>query len=289
MAIKTTRRRSTSPDDPTTAYARAIVSGKIVAGPHVRDECARHLRDLKEGSRRGLFFDVAAAERFFGFCRDVLRLSEGQFDGLPFELEPSQKFICGSLFGWKWKRSGLRRSRRAYIEQGKGNGKSPMVGAIGLYRLSQYGAGYRQNRCLCQLAAHAEEGGDVVCSCETHPSARTAQPTRPQWRTRRIPARRHCPEPAQASQATRYARPGLSRTGGDVEACQSRLALHRRKPDFFTFSTVCANCDRGGDGELSCEADARVFKAGPLLKSLWAGGSPWTEHRWVSGTTRAGR
>lgn len=139
MASKTTRRRSTSPDDPTTAYARAVVSGKIVAGPHVRDACARHLRDLKEGGRRGLVFDVAAAERFFGFCRDVLRLSEGQFDGLPFELEPSQKFICGSLFGWKWKRSGLRRFRRAYIEQGKGNGKSPMVGAIGLYGLSADG------------------------------------------------------------------------------------------------------------------------------------------------------
>ena len=119
--------------DPVTDYAQKVVSREIVAGPHVRDACARHLNDLLTGHERGVVFDAAAAERFFGFCRTVLRLSEGQFDGVPFELDPSQKFICGSLFGWKIAATGKRRFRRAYIEQGKGNGKSPMVGAIGLY------------------------------------------------------------------------------------------------------------------------------------------------------------
>lgn len=132
-----TRQTATSTDE-VEAYARAVVEGRIVAGPHVRAACARHLRDLNEGARRGLHWDVAAAERFFGFCRDVLKLSEGQFDGRPFELEPSQKFICGSLFGWK-RANGKRRFQRAYIEQGKGNGKSPVVGAIGLYGLTSDG------------------------------------------------------------------------------------------------------------------------------------------------------
>lgn len=122
-----------STDDPATAYARAVEKGEIVAGPHVRAAARRHLDDLDWGADRGLVWDAEAAERFYGFCRTVLRLSEGQFDGVPFELEPSQKFICGSLFGWKWASTGRRRFRRAYIEQGKGNGKSPMVGAIGLY------------------------------------------------------------------------------------------------------------------------------------------------------------
>ena len=80
-------------------------------------------------------WDVDGAERFFRFCRKVLVLSEGQFEGRPFELEPSQKFITGSLFGWKWERTRKRRFRRAYIEQGKGNGKSPMAAAVGLYGL----------------------------------------------------------------------------------------------------------------------------------------------------------
>lgn len=130
-----TRQQRTSTDDPVTAYAKAVERGETVAGPHVRAAARRHLDDLVTGTGRGLVWDIDAANRFYGFCRDVLRLSEGQFDGAPFELEPAQKFICGSLFGWKWKKTGKRRFRRAYIEQGKGNGKSPMVGAIGLYGL----------------------------------------------------------------------------------------------------------------------------------------------------------
>lgn len=123
-----------SSTDPVTEYARAVMAGEIIAGPHVRDACARHMNDMQAGHERGLTFDTAAAQRFYDFCRKILRLSEGQFADKPFELEPSQKFICGSLFGWKLA-NGKRRFRRAYIEQGKGNGKSPMVGAIGLYGL----------------------------------------------------------------------------------------------------------------------------------------------------------
>lgn len=120
-----------SSTDEVTAYARAVVSGEIVAGQPVRDACKRHMSDL---SRKDLAWDYDAADRFFRFCRTVLKLGEGQFDGKPLELEPVQKFICGSLFGWKGS-NGKRRFRRAYIEMGKGNGKSPMVGAIGLYGL----------------------------------------------------------------------------------------------------------------------------------------------------------
>jgi len=47
--------------DPATAYAQAVTAGKIIAGPHVRDACARHLRDLVEGPKRGLLWDEAAA------------------------------------------------------------------------------------------------------------------------------------------------------------------------------------------------------------------------------------
>lgn len=59
-------------------------------------------------------------------------MNGGQFEGLPFNLDPSQAFIVGSLFGWK-REDGTRRFRVAYIEEGKGNGKSPMVAGVGLY------------------------------------------------------------------------------------------------------------------------------------------------------------
>ncbi|MBC7285457.1 terminase TerL endonuclease subunit [Hoeflea sp.] len=130
---KRTRRQNTS-HDPATAYAQNVVSGGIIAGPHVRASCERHLRDLDEAGNRGLVWDKKAAARALGFFPDVLRLSEGQFEGQPFQLHPAQEFIVGAIFGWK-RADGTRRFRRAYIEQGKGNGKSPLAGGIGLYGL----------------------------------------------------------------------------------------------------------------------------------------------------------
>src|SRR5690554_2756307 len=127
-----------SSTDRTRDYAEAVVSGEIVADPHVRNACRRHLKDLKDGHERGLHFDHEDAQRVFDFFEQVLRLSEGQFDGLPFTLHPSQAFIVGSIFGWK-RADGTRRFRRAYIEQGKGNGKSPMAGGIGLYGMTADG------------------------------------------------------------------------------------------------------------------------------------------------------
>jgi phage terminase large subunit-like protein len=128
--------KSASPHsaDPVTQYALDVTEGRIIAGPPVRDACARHLRDLKSGPDRGLYWDVREANESFRFYREVLRLNGGEFEGRPFELEPSQKFIVGSLFGWKGS-DGYRRFRLAYIEEGKGNGKSPLVAGIGLKML----------------------------------------------------------------------------------------------------------------------------------------------------------
>lgn len=129
---------SHAPTDRATAYAVGVLSGEYVAGPHVRNACRRHLDDLAAGHERGLHYDLAAAEHVWRFFEGVFRLSEGQFEDRPFELHPSQAFILGALFGWK-RADGTRRFRRAYIEQGKGNGKSPVAGGIGLYGMTADG------------------------------------------------------------------------------------------------------------------------------------------------------
>jgi phage terminase large subunit-like protein len=141
--------------DRTRDYALAVVSGEIVAGPHVRNACRRHLKDLEDGAGRGLWFDPEAAIRAFEFFEQVLKLSEGQFDGLPFQLHCSQAFIVGSIFGWM-RADGTRRFRRAYVEQGKGNGKSPMAGGIGLYGMTADGEAGAQ---IYAAAAKREQAG----------------------------------------------------------------------------------------------------------------------------------
>ena len=118
---------------PVTRYARDVAAGTRLAGRLVRLACERHLRDLEEGATRGVRFDERAATRaieFFGF----LNLAEGAHAGKPFRLEPFEQFIVGSLFGWLGP-DGFRRFRTAYVEIGKGNGKSPMAAGIGLYGL----------------------------------------------------------------------------------------------------------------------------------------------------------
>jgi len=121
----------------------------------VRNACRRHLDDLEKGPARGLKWDGQAAARVIRFCRVVLRLAGGQFEGRQFEPHPSQAFILGSLFGWK-RSDGTRRFRRAYIEQGKGNGKSPLAAAVGMYcmladdeaRAEVYAAGSKKDQAM---------------------------------------------------------------------------------------------------------------------------------------------
>ena len=134
MPARQSGSRRSSSNDETRAYAEAVRDGKVIAGPHVRDACARHLRDLSEAGDRGLSFDGKRASEAFRFFRQILCLNGGQFEGQAFELHPSQKFIVGSIFGWV-RADGTRRFRTAYIEQGKGNGKSPLVAGIGLMML----------------------------------------------------------------------------------------------------------------------------------------------------------
>ena len=132
---KTLSQNNTIYEHPTTKYALDVCEGKIIAGPIVRDACKRHLSDLENGNERGIYFDIEKADHALNFFPAVTRLNGGEFEGIQFNLAPAQQFIIGSLFGWMRAADNTRRFRFAYIEMGKGNGKSPLVAGIGLYGL----------------------------------------------------------------------------------------------------------------------------------------------------------
>lgn len=136
MAARRRKKRDAQPD-PVTQYARDAVDGKIVVGRLVRLACERHLRDLVEGPKRGLTWRPELAERHFAFFR-CLTLADAEKGVRPFELEPAQKFKNGCIFGWL-RADGTRRFRTAYIEEGKGNGKTPLAAGTGLYCLTMDG------------------------------------------------------------------------------------------------------------------------------------------------------
>lgn len=115
---------------PVERYALDVVNGRVPAGELVRLACERHLSDLETGQDRGLVWRPELADyaiRFFSF----LRHSKGEWAGQPFELEPWQQFIVGSLWGWTHE-NGLRRYRVAYDEVSRKNGKSTVAAGVGL-------------------------------------------------------------------------------------------------------------------------------------------------------------
>jgi phage terminase large subunit-like protein len=127
-------------------YAADVDAGTIVAGPLVRLACARHLNDRhaaakKSGHPLGLFFHEEAADLIIEFFEGMLRLPDTldeHGDPIPFLLTPANTFIVGSIFGWKM-RTGYRRFRDVYVEEGKGNAKTPLAAGIGLYGLTMDG------------------------------------------------------------------------------------------------------------------------------------------------------
>ncbi|AHJ69346.1 terminase large subunit [Granulibacter bethesdensis] len=126
------------PDDPTTAWARDVVEGRIGAGELVRYSAERHLKDIVDGERRGLFWRPERAAHALDFFPAVLSITAGAREGHPFHPLPWHVFTIGSLFGWRLA-SGRLRFRNGWLETGKGQAKSPLMAGLGLYMGGFYG------------------------------------------------------------------------------------------------------------------------------------------------------
>src|SRR3954463_9843800 len=107
---------------PTVArYALDVLTGNLAVGRMVFLTVERFLNDLESGAKRGLYFDQGGAVAIIRFFRDLC----------PFSLDPFQQFATANIFGWK-NANGFRRFQTAYIEIGKGNGKTPLAAGVGL-------------------------------------------------------------------------------------------------------------------------------------------------------------
>ena len=132
-------------------YAEAVVAGEILACRWVQQACQRQLDDLarftgkaspyrfnpKLKDKEGRTFQPAD-----NLCAFIERLPhvKGPLAGEPISLEPWQVFILSTVFGWV-KSDGKRRFRRSYIEVPRGNAKSTLSSAVGLYMLAADGEG----------------------------------------------------------------------------------------------------------------------------------------------------
>ncbi len=81
------------------------------------------------------YFDESSANKAVGFIETFITHTKGELSGKPFLLEDWQKKIVSDLFGWKNKKTDLRKYRTAYIQIGRKNGKSTLASALALYML----------------------------------------------------------------------------------------------------------------------------------------------------------
>ncbi|MEQ3693166.1 MAG: terminase TerL endonuclease subunit [Thalassolituus sp.] len=114
-------------------YADDVRDGKIPVCRLTKLAIDRWFRDLETGGERGLYFDeneAARVFRFSGYCRQY----EGEFAGLPLELQGWQCFTIANIYGWM-RADGTRRFRIAYERVPRKNGKTTKLAYIGNYGL----------------------------------------------------------------------------------------------------------------------------------------------------------
>lgn len=138
-------------------YCADVLSGKQIACKFVRQACERQKRDLqRQKDKDWLYrFDVAKANHICDFV-ECLPHIKGKWGGTTIRLEPWQKFLLTTIFGWLNKETGLRRFRTVYLELPRKQAKSTISSAVGLY----------------MLTADGEEGSDVYSAATTRDQAK---------------------------------------------------------------------------------------------------------------------
>ena len=147
-------------------YAQRVVSGEILTCEWVQKACKRQLDDLIRFKRKSSIyqFNPELLDRYGrpyrpadNLCAFIERLPhvKGPLASRMMVLEPWQVFILSTVFGWV-KSDGKRRFRRSYIEVPRGNAKSTLSSAVGLY----------------MLAADREGGAEVYSLATTRDQAR---------------------------------------------------------------------------------------------------------------------
>lgn len=111
-------------------YPKKVLSGEIVACNYVKMACQRYLDYF---NRDDISFDPDKADKVINFIAKLKHFT-GSHNGKPFTLQPWQKFIIYSIYGWYYT-DGTRMVKNAYIEVARKNGKTALVAAMCLYHL----------------------------------------------------------------------------------------------------------------------------------------------------------
>jgi len=110
-------------------YISNVISGKVNHGKHIKKICEKLNSELVLSDL--YYFDSVEADRYIKFI-ERLSLTESKWAGKPFLLEDWQAFIIAMTFGWKVKKTNLRRFDEVTVHVPKKNGKTALAAAIAI-------------------------------------------------------------------------------------------------------------------------------------------------------------
>lgn len=140
------------------AYVDDVVSGRRPACKWEKLAIRRHLKDLKCNHWRFMFSweHALRAIKFIELLPHIKgKWAKAQGQARLIQLQPWQKFIVASIFGWIDQESQHRRFTKAFLLIPRKNGKSILAAAIGLY----------------MLTADGEHGAEVYCGATSEKQA----------------------------------------------------------------------------------------------------------------------
>lgn len=109
-------------------YVSDVLAGRRAAPKTIRQACQRHADDLNNPE---IYFDEVACNNAIRAC-EQFKFAKDKWQGSRVVLQDWQVFWVGSLFGWKWTATKLRRFRKAYVKVPRKNGKSAVAIFIAL-------------------------------------------------------------------------------------------------------------------------------------------------------------
>ncbi|MZU59148.1 terminase large subunit [Lactiplantibacillus plantarum] len=114
-------------------YCNAVLSGEIVANEKIKLACKRELSDRKRINNDDSFnyyFDSKQAIKAIKFMSLIPKT-----DGTKLEMALFQKWLIGSLYGWREKGTGNRRYNKAFISMARKNSKTYVASCIAIASL----------------------------------------------------------------------------------------------------------------------------------------------------------
>lgn len=122
-------------------YVEDVRRSRVLSCDALKKSVARFKADLAASRKRGArwVFDEEKADSIIRFAEMLVQF-EDPFAGQPIHLEPWECFFLGQLYGWRDRKTGRRRFKKAMLFMGRKQGKTILASIIALFEIiTRYG------------------------------------------------------------------------------------------------------------------------------------------------------